>query len=71
MNCVKNPTGVRYCHKYLTSTECEICDPGMIVVEGECSILPLEEKIEHCEFYKSINDVIQCQDCYDGFFLND
>jgi hypothetical protein len=62
--CRKNPNGIAECYKYISETECTVCNPDYYLKDGTCHSVP--NTINFCKYYKSETE---CSECSTGAFL--
>lgn len=62
--CTSNPSGIRNCEVYSSTTTCKLCKPLHILREGYCEKVTRE--VKNCSYY--IDEKI-CNQCEKGYFL--
>ena len=62
--CRKNPNGIAECYKYISETECSVCNTRYYLKDGTCHYI--DNEISDCKYYKSMTE---CAECMSGYFL--
>ena len=64
--CAFKPTGVFGCGVYLDSKTCLKCKGNQFILANVCRIVPPENLIDKCIYYK---DELTCSDCQTGYLM--
>ena len=62
--CIKNPTGVKNCKRYLDKIQCDICVDKFYLVGNECMAVAEDKLISKCDVYAGSSS---CKTCSEGY----